>query len=97
MEHDSPSPHILSYGFLAAIFAALMVLTATTIYVSQIDLGFMNVVVALSVASAKAALVIFFFMHLKYENRLLKTMVLLAFILLAICIGFTFFDIGPRT
>jgi len=97
MEHESKSPHILSYGFLTGIFAVLMVLTATTIIVSRIELGFMNVVVALSVASAKAALVVFFFMHLKYENWTLKIMVLLAFVLLAICIGFTFFDIGPRT
>ncbi|MBF0514671.1 MAG: cytochrome C oxidase subunit IV family protein [Desulfovibrionaceae bacterium] len=97
MEHESRSQHVLSYGFLTGIFAALMVLTATTIIVSRIELGFFNVVVALSVASAKASLVIFFFMHLKYENRTLKTMVLLAFILLAICIGFTFFDVGPRT
>jgi cytochrome c oxidase subunit 4 len=97
MEHESKSTHILSYGFLTGVFAVLMVLTATTIIVSRIELGFWNVVVALSVASAKAALVIFFFMHLKYENRTIKTMVLLAFVLLAICIGFTFFDVGPRT
>jgi cytochrome c oxidase subunit IV len=95
--HDEGSPHVLSYGFLTGIFLALMALTATTIAVAQIDLGFLNVVVALTVASVKASLVIFFFMHLKYENRLIKTMVLTAFVLLAICIGFTFFDIGPRT
>jgi cytochrome c oxidase subunit 4 len=97
MERESGSPHILSYGTLVLVFAALMLLTATTIIVSRIELGFLNVVVALSVASAKAGLVIFFFMHLKYENRTIKTMLLLAFVLLAICIGFTFFDIGPRT
>ena len=42
------------------------------------------------------ALVIFFFMHLKYENWAIKGMVLAAFVVLAIAIGFTFFDIGNR-
>jgi cytochrome c oxidase subunit 4 len=35
-------------------------------------------------------------MHLKYENRTLKTMVLVAFVILAIFIGFTFFDTANR-
>ena len=97
MQHEQTHAHILSYRFLVLIWAVLMLLTATTIYVAQIDLGFLNVVVALSVASLKASLVIFIFMHLKYENNLLKGMVFLAFLILAICIGFTFFDVGPRT
>ncbi len=92
-EHAS---HPLGYGFLTAIWAALMVLTAVTITVAQIDLGFWNVVVALSIASTKALLVIFFFMHLKYESRGLKWCVFLAFLILAICIGFTFFDVAYR-
>lgn len=86
----------LGYGLLAAIWAGLMVLTSVTIAVARIDLGFLNVAVALGVASAKAGLVIFFFMHLKYENWLIKGMVLTAFVILAIAIGFTFFDVGYR-
>jgi cytochrome c oxidase subunit 4 len=88
--------HVLSYGLLTAIWAALIVLTAVTISVAQIDLGFYNVLVAMAVATTKALLVVFFFMHLKYEGRLLKWLLFLAFLVLAICIGFTFFDIGFR-
>ena len=86
----------LSYRFLALVWAGLMVLTATTIGAARIDLGFLNVVAALGIASAKAGLVIFFFMHLKYENRLIKGMVLTAFVILAIAIGLTFVDVGYR-
>jgi len=50
----------------------------------------------MGVASLKAALVIFFFMHLKYENWIIKGMVLTAFIILAIAIGLTFADVGYR-
>ena len=97
MHDEQTHSHVLSYKTLVTVWAGLMFLTGLTIAVAQFDLGLFNVVVALSVASLKACLVVFVFMHLKYENRLLKGMVLLAFIILAICIGFTFFDIGPRT
>lgn len=94
--HDDAGLHPLSYRFLAAVWAALLALTALTIFVARIDLGFLNVVAALGIASIKSSLVIFFFMHLKYENRTIKTMVLVAFVVLAICIGLTFADVGFR-
>ena len=95
-EPEVHASHPLGYGLLVAIWAALMALTVTTVAVAQVDLGFLNIVVALGVASAKASLVIFVFMHLKYENRTLKGMVALAFVILAIFIGFTFWDVGLR-
>lgn len=86
----------LSYRFLALVWAGLMALTALTIGAAKVDLGFLNVALALGIASAKAGLVIFFFMHLKYENRLIKAMVLTAFVILAIAIALTFVDVGYR-
>ena len=94
--HNDAGSHPLSYRFLATIWAALLALTALTIFVARIDLGFFNVVAALGIASIKSSLVIFFFMHLKYENRTIKAMVLVAFVVLAICIGLTFADVGFR-
>jgi cytochrome c oxidase subunit IV len=88
--------HVLSYGLLTGIWATLIALTATTIAVAQIDLGFYNVLVAMGVATTKALLVVFFFMHLKYEGSLLKWLLFLAFLMLAIAIGFTFFDLAFR-
>lgn len=92
--HEAHEP--LSYRFLTLIWLGLMCLTAITIAVARIDLGFLNVVAALGVASLKASLVIFFFMHLKYENWVIKGMVLTAFVILAIAIGLTFVDVGYR-
>ena len=93
---DAPTSHPLGYGLLVAIWAGLLGLTAVTVGVAQVDLGFLNIVVALAVASIKASLVVFVFMHLKYENHTLKAMVALAFVILAIFIGFTFWDVGLR-
>lgn len=95
-EHEQTKHHGPGYGLFIGVWAALMVLTAVTVEVSTIHLGFLNVVAAMAIASVKASLVVFFFMHLKYENRTLKTMVLVAFVILAIFIGFTFFDTANR-
>jgi cytochrome c oxidase subunit 4 len=88
--------HGPGYALFISIWAALLVLTCVTVLVARIDLGFLNVVVALAIASTKAALVTFFFMHLKYENLTFKLMVLGAFVILAIFIGLTFFDTAYR-
>jgi cytochrome c oxidase subunit 4 len=95
-EHEQTKHHGPGYGLFIAVWAGLMVLTSITVEVSTIHLGFLNVVAAMAIASVKASLVVFFFMHLKYENRTLKTMVLVAFVILAIFIGFTFFDTANR-
>jgi len=87
---------IMPFALLAKIWLVLIVLTGITVGVTSFDFGYLNVLVAMSVASAKALLVIFFFMHLKYENRTLGIFLLLVFVILAIFIGFTFFDVAMR-
>jgi cytochrome c oxidase subunit 4 len=96
MRDDTEQHEPLGYRFLTLVWLGLMACTALTVAVARVDLGFLNTVAALAVASLKASLVIFFFMHLKYENRLIKLMVLTAFVILAVAIGFTFFDVGVR-
>jgi cytochrome c oxidase subunit 4 len=48
------------------------------------------------VTPLKAALVFYYFMHLKYEGTLLKAMVFVALATLVIFIGMLFFDISFR-
>jgi cytochrome c oxidase subunit 4 len=91
-EHD----HVLSYKTLTIIWMILLVLTFVTYRIAQINLGYLNVLVALFIATTKASLVILFFMHLKYESNVIRYMVLTAFLILAIFIGLTFFDVSYR-
>lgn len=86
----------MPFALLTKIWLALLVLTGITVGVTSFDFGYLNVLVAMTVASAKALLVIFFFMHLKYENRTLGIFLLLVFVILAIFIGLTFFDVAMR-
>ena len=93
---STETSHIVPYRTFILIWIVLLILTAVTIGVAQIDLGFMNIWVALSIASLKSGLVVAVFMHLKYEQPLFKIAVFAALAILAIFIGLTFFDVLYR-
>lgn len=75
-----------------AVFASLLLLTVVTVLVSYVDLGLLNVVVALLIASVKASLVALFFMHLKGENRLVWGFALVPIFFLALILLGTLTD-----
>ena len=70
--HTEHVEHHLPKNLYFVIFGALMVLTALTVGLAFVNLGQLNIVVALAVAIVKASLVVLFFMHLKYESHLTK-------------------------
>jgi len=86
----------VSYRTFILVWVLLLALTAITVAVSRVHLGPLNIWVALGIASLKSALVIFFFMHLKYERLLFKLFLFGALVTLAIFIGLTFFDVLYR-
>lgn len=88
--------HIAPYGRLLAVLAALLMLTGVTVAASYVDLGPLNVWVALLIASCKASLVLLFFMHIGVEGRLVVVSFLGTVFFLAIMIGFTFWDVAFR-
>jgi len=61
--------HISSAGFYMVIFAALICLTILTVGQSYVDLGKLNLIVVILIATTKASLVVSFFMHLRYDNK----------------------------
>lgn len=88
--------HIVPYKTFAIVWVGLLILTGVTIAVAQYNLGALNIWVALGIATFKSGLVVAFFMHMKYENRLFKLSLFAALAILAIFIGFTFFDVLYR-
>jgi len=60
--------HVVPLWLLAAVFAALVVLTGLTVVVAQVDLGNLNLYLALAIAVVKASLVVMFFMHLFWDR-----------------------------
>jgi len=75
-----------------AVYVALLLATVVTVLVSYVNLGMMNVVVALLIASVKASLVALFFMHLKSEDRLVWGFALVPIVFLALIIIGTLVD-----
>jgi cytochrome c oxidase subunit 4 len=61
--------HISSAGFYSVIFLALVSLTILTVGQSYVDLGKLNLIVVILIATTKASLVVSFFMHLRYDNK----------------------------
>lgn len=75
---------------------ALTVLACVSIAVTNINIGIAGILVALVIASVKAVLILFFFMHLEYESRFFKLAFLLPIMVLLFSIGFTFLDVLYR-
>lgn len=62
--------HIIPLKTYWVIFGALIALTVITVAAAKVDFGAFNAVVAFGIASVKAGLVLAYFMHLKYDNKL---------------------------
>lgn len=88
--------HIVSTKTFVLVWIALLILTAITVTVAKLDLGAFSTFTAIVIASVKAGLVLWYFMHLKYENRLLKLLLLVPIVTLAVIIGLTFVDVWYR-
>lgn len=94
---DHAEHHIVPKRVYFAVFAALIVLTWVTAIVSTIDLGRLNIFVALSIAIFKASLVVLFFMHVKYGTRLTKMIVLCGLYWLLLLLFIAMADLWTRT
>jgi cytochrome c oxidase subunit 4 len=88
--------HIVATKTYVAVWLGLLALTAVTIEAARLELGALSMLANLLIASSKASLVLWFFMHLKYEKKLLKGMILVPIVTLTVIIGLTFFDIWYR-
>ena len=61
--------HITPLKIYLRVAGILFFLTAVTVWVSYVDLGFLNIVVALLIAGTKASIVALFFMHLLWDDK----------------------------
>ena len=88
--------HVVAPRTYYLIFAVLIVLALATTFIAFIDLGVLNPIVAMVIATAKATLVVAFFMHIRYERPLTLVFVLAGFCWLAIFIILTLGDYWTR-
>lgn len=88
--------HIVSPLQYCMVFGTLLLFTGLTVVAAYIDLGVLNPIIALGIASFKAVVVILFFMHVKYQSRLIKMTVGSGFFTFLVLITLTLSDYMSR-
>src|SRR5207253_5395197 len=104
-EHTSPAHehshthgehHVVPIRLYLLVFAALMVLLIVTLGAAMMNLGDWNLVIAITIAVAKALLVVLFFMHLRWSTYLVRVFAGAALFWLAILFVLTLQDFLTR-
>jgi cytochrome c oxidase subunit IV len=96
MDHAEEHGHVSPYGTLVKVWLLLLFLTVLLVFVSTVFHDALSVPALLTITPLKAALVFFYFMHLKYERPFFKGLVLMVLVVLIIFIGLTFSDLANR-
>lgn len=89
----APQVKAMAARTYVAVWVSLLILLALTVVVAQLNFASVGVAVNLLIATAKAGLVLVFFMHLRSEGRFLKVMLGVALGALTLIILLTFSDV----
>ena len=96
MSSGSATGHVSPISLYLTIFVALMVLTGVTVFAAFINLGQFNFLVAMVIAAFKASLVVWYFMHVKYQSSLTKLTLSTGLFFLAILLGLMLIDYSSK-
>jgi cytochrome c oxidase subunit IV len=89
---SSETKHIVPYYAYLMILAGLITLTLLSVAITHIELREYTILGALLFAGIKSYLVVYYFMHIKYEKPLYKRMVIFVFVLFVLVLFITFID-----
>ena len=97
MQERQQTDHLIPTRTYILVWLSLLVCLAATIAIAKLRLlEQFSVLGSLFIASVKSALVMAFFMHLKYEGPFLKIILAIAIGALTLLIGMTFADVWLR-
>jgi cytochrome c oxidase subunit 4 len=88
--------HVSSSLFYIAVFGALLMLTGLTVGQSYVDLGRLNIILVIVIASLKASLVVSFFMHLRWDNKFNVLMFISGLLFIGVFFAYTMNDTDRR-
>jgi cytochrome c oxidase subunit IV len=88
--------HISSTSFYVVIFLGLIALTVLTVGQSYVDLGKLNLIVVILIATTKASLVVSFFMHLRYDNKFNALIFISCLLFIGVFFAYTMNDTERR-
>ena len=84
--------HIAPFRVLAAVWVTLLVLTWVTVAATGVDLGRFNLWLAMAIATVKAALVLLYFMHMRYDRPINAIVFVTALLFVMLFVGFALMD-----
>ncbi len=93
---EHTEPHLVTPIQYSMVFLTLLVGTALTVGAAYVDLKVFNPIIALGIATFKAVVVILFFMHVKFQSRLIKMTVGAGFFTFLVLITMTLSDYVSR-
>ena len=88
--------HIVTPIQYLMVFGTLLFFTLVTVGAAYVDMKWFNPVLALGIACFKAVIVILFFMHAKYQSRLIKMTIASGFFVFLVLIVMTMSDYVSR-
>jgi len=84
--------HVMPIWLLLAVFLVLLLLTWLTVSATYLDLGRLNLFIALLIATIKAFLVALYFMHLRYDRPLHGVIFLFSIFFVMLFVGVVLMD-----
>ena len=93
---SSNESHVASVRTLLAVFAALIALTGLTTGIAYVNLGAGSTAVALAIAFTKASLVVWFFMNVRFNTKLIPVVIVGGLFFLLVLFAETFADYASR-
>lgn len=94
--HKEDQHHIVSYAANIKVLIVLLLLTWVTITAAYLNFGNMAVAVALLIANIKAVVVLAYFMHLKFDSKILTIFFIITMAVFTSFIVLTFLDYAYR-
>ena len=88
--------HITPVRTYVAVFIALLLLLVATVAASFMPLGDLHFPIAMTIAVAKAVLIVLFFMHVLHSHRLTMIVAVAGFLWLGIMLALTLSDYLSR-
>lgn len=96
MSDNKHKPHIVSYVQNLWVWIVLLLLTFLTVAIAGVDFKELAVVVALTIASVKSIIVASYFMHLRFDNKIITIMSIVVLFVFTVFIALTMVDYLTR-
>lgn len=92
--HGESHVHVVPLWVLGAVWLTLVCLTVVTVAATWVDLGRLNLWVALAIATVKASLVALYFMHLRYDRPFNAVVFVASLLFVMLFLGLALIDTG---